>query len=563
MSTRKHTPRTRGFRPETNVLEDRQLLSAVVSGTDSKGDSWTLQLIGPGQLNVVKQDAPGTTTPAPLTSATDINTITIAGTDPETSKLIGKVTAAPTSDGRVFFQNLIEQPSRSEKFPGSGNGLVSIDMPNFWLGNTTPSGTTPTGTPSIQLPDGVETFDFGGVDTTFNPPTLTSSSTSDTTLIQMGLPTFGGSRIIINKAVSSSQVAPPATGSTTGTTINHGIVFAVAGRLDLFQANEIDGDPNNVPGQFKDVNSAATGSGGTTVISTSPGFGSTFAFTSNLFPNGSTKGSGITGQIGDVRIGGNATNFAAYAFDPTVSGGDKISNFSVGGETTNVQVVAPGGLRNAYFGKGMDTTELLAHVINNIQSNRGAVNSNVYSDRSISRVTLGGDVVNTKVLAGYAQNYVTILGDVIGDPALGQTPSAPPVPLNAQSFGGMTVHVAGNVTNSVFAASDQTFSLSSVTPSLSTFGNPNDILETGGQINGKIEGTVNNATIAPNQPSQAFFAAHVKKFTGPVVPPNVPEAPYSGPSQPTHLPGLPNANRALITVGASTPKGAVNTTKKA
>ena len=76
MSTRKHSPRARGFRPESTPLEGRQLLSGFVSGMDSKGDSWTFQMTGPGQVLVVKQpDSSGN--PAPLNSLTDIATITI------------------------------------------------------------------------------------------------------------------------------------------------------------------------------------------------------------------------------------------------------------------------------------------------------------------------------------------------------------------------------------------------------------------------------------------------------------------------------------------------------
>ena len=412
MSTRKHTTRNRGFRPETDALESRRLLSAVVSGTDTKGDAWTLRLIGPGAISVTKQNgADGS--PGALTSATDINTITVAGTDPQRSRLVGTVTKGAGSDGRVFFQNLLELPARSERFPGSGTGLLAIDIPNFWLGNTTPTGSTPSSTPSVAIPDGVETLDFGGVDTSVNQITPTATSTSDTALVTLGLPTFGGTRIILDKSVSSTQPNPAATATSGTTTLQHGVVFAVSGRLDLFQANEIDGDAVNPPGQFGDFNAAATGTGGTTLVSTTPGVGGTIAAFASLFPSNQYKGA-VTGQIGDVRIGGNATNFSTAVFDGTQSGGDKISNFSIGGETNNILVVAPTGLRNAVFGKGMDTVDILAHVVNTLKANRGAVNSNVTVDRSISRAEFGGDVVGTKILTGYQQNYINILTTVAG-----------------------------------------------------------------------------------------------------------------------------------------------------
>ncbi len=554
MWTRKRTPVNRGFRPEADVLECRQMLSAVVSGTDSKGDTWSLRLVGPGTLSVVKQNgADGT--PAALTSATDISTITIAGTNPLTSRLVGNVTAGPNSDGRVFFQNMTQLANRSEKYTGSGDGLLSIDMPNFYLGNTTPAGTAPTSTPTISIPDGVDTLDFGGVDTSVNQPP-TASATNDQAVVSLGLPTFGGTRIIINKSISSSETGPAASGSTTPTIVQHGVLFAVSGRLDLFQANEIDGDTNNPPGQFLPASSTTTTSaGGTVVFSSTPGFGSNFPFTSTLFPNALTKGA-VTGAIGNVRVGGNATNFSTFVFDPTFSGGDKIANYSVGGETNNVLLVAPSGARNVYFGKGMDTVTILAHVINALQANRGALNSNVFADRSISRANFGGDVVNTKLLAGYQQNYTNILSTVIGL-GLGSGASNAPNPLNAQSFGGMTLHVAGSVTNSVFAASVEPFQ-----NNYSKFGDPNQLVLTGGNINAKIEGTITNTVATPNTPNQAVFAAKVTSYKGPVVPPNVPEAPYATP-QPSHLPGIQHPSRSLIKVSTPTPTPTPTTTTTA
>jgi hypothetical protein len=121
----------------------------------------------------------------------------------------------------------------------------------------------------------------------------------------------------------------------------------------------------------------------------------------------------------------------------------------------------------------------------------------------------------------------------------------------------MTLHVAGDVTNSVFAASVEPFN-----GDFTTWGDPNQLVVTGGHITSKIEGTINNATIAPNTPSQAVFAQHVDGLAGPVIPPNVPEAPFPGPGQPTHLPGIHNLNRSLVTVGATTPKGPSASTKK-
>ena len=99
----------RALRPTAEDLESRQLLAAMVSGTDVDGDTWTLRLIGPGSLTVVKQ-AGADGNPAPLNSATEIDTITVAGTNPLSSQLVGTVKKGPNGDGKVFFNTFDELP---------------------------------------------------------------------------------------------------------------------------------------------------------------------------------------------------------------------------------------------------------------------------------------------------------------------------------------------------------------------------------------------------------------------------------------------------------------------
>src|SRR3954463_5367592 len=159
MSTRKSTPSRRSLRPQAESLETRQLLSslsttpsATVSGTDTKGDRWTLRLYGPGTMNVV--DANGNAfTSATRNTPHDINTITVSGTVTSQSRLVGKVTFVPTgSDGRVFFQQLTIAPTGAYPFLDPNlvrprvttpqNGIAAVDMPRFWLGDT--SGVAPT-----------------------------------------------------------------------------------------------------------------------------------------------------------------------------------------------------------------------------------------------------------------------------------------------------------------------------------------------------------------------------------------------------------------------------------
>ena len=151
MSMRKPAPARRSLRPLGESLETRQLLSslstvptATVSGTDTKGDKWTLTLYGPGTLNVV--DKNGTAfTPANQFTPDDISTITVSGTITSESRLVGKVNYVPAnSDGRVFFQQLTinntgeyGQLNPALVHPKASipqNGIAAVDMPDFWLG---------------------------------------------------------------------------------------------------------------------------------------------------------------------------------------------------------------------------------------------------------------------------------------------------------------------------------------------------------------------------------------------------------------------------------------------
>ena len=141
-------------------------------------------------------------------------------------------------------------------------------------------------------------------------------------------------------------------------------------------------------------------------------------------------------------------------------------------------------------------------------------------------------MVNSQILSGYSQNFtnltttITTIGDAVRQ---GIRPS---LPYNAVTSGGMAVHVAGSVQNSVFAASYQPAG-----GDFSVFGAPGSLALTGGQIKGNPEGTVNNSTIAPSSPLTAFYAKNVTAYSGPVVPPAVPQAPYTN-QTPVQLPGL-------------------------
>jgi hypothetical protein len=145
----------------------------------------------------------------------------------------------------------------------------------------------------------------------------------------------------------------------------------------------------------------------------------------------------------------------------------------------------------------------------------------VISSRQIGQVVLGGDVAGTLIQSGYVQQLESVF----------QNPANIPDPV-AQAGGRIHITIAGNVTESVIAAS--------VEPFEGTFGGPFDLELPGGAIKGKIEGTIDNTDVTPESPNTAFYAGEVRVFSGPVIPPNVPEAPYPRPISPQKLPGVPS-----------------------
>ncbi len=513
MAMRKHPARFRAIRPAAEDLERRQLLSGTVSGINTEGDAWTLTLTGPGSIMVTKQpDANGN--PTGLNDPSEINTITIFGTDPLTSRLVGTVVPSGKGSGEVFFQNLTEEPNDSEH-PGNTDGPLSIDMPDFYLGLT--SATAPNATngetePSITIPDGVSTLDFGGVDTTAffgtnGADSLNGNGENNQFTVALGIPQYAGTRIVVNKIITNS--VPPSGSSTTA--FQNGVSFIATGRIGLFQANEIDGSTTNQPSGF-------TLAGGVIVES---------------LPE---TAAAVNAEIGDVRVGGNATNLSVYS-------GDKINTFFVGGETNNISILAVGGSRNLYFGKGMDDVDVLTNSIQKLFANRGAVNSSVSSARQIGNIQFGGDVVGTNIGSGYTISSIAPeqtynpppapepgLGALFNVLSGGLTPTI--LGTHAQAGGQMRVNIAGNVTNSTFT--------SSVSPGTYGLGSADDLRLQPGTINARIQGTIDNSTATPESPNSAFYAAAVKLAKGPVVPPTIPEAPYAGPLTPKSLPGVPN-----------------------
>ena len=133
----------------------------------------------------------------------------------------------------------------------------------------------------------------------------------------------------------------------------------MAGRLNLFQANQITGNTTAglVPSQFPNqATPTVSDPGGTYVVSAA------------------SPTTGVTGQIGNVRIGGAATNFTTLVTEDPISAiaaegqlDAKISNYSVGGQTNNVLLLAPSGARNISFGLGMDNVTINSNIISSLR----------------------------------------------------------------------------------------------------------------------------------------------------------------------------------------------------
>ncbi len=596
MSKRKPTPPSRTIRPQAESLETRQLLSsnasqltAVVSGVDPDGASWTLRLYGPGALSVLATDGTAFTSGTKY-KVDSIDTITVSGATTDRTRLVGTVYPNPqTANARVYFQNLNVGSTgelgkidvgQVSNFRSVQNGIHTVDMPDFYLAHTeTTSPTAPTSTlhspihssaataGAILIPQGVNTLRFGGVDVDYTPDggtPLNQTGQNNEFAIDLGLPYTQGTSIIVNSVNSDAQA-----NSTAGSpAFQDYATFLVAGRLNLFQANAITGNKTAdlLPTQLvNSVPSSGLAPGGTYVISE----GGTV--------QEETIGGAPTGQIGDIRIGGDATNFTALVTEDPINAiaaegqlDAKISNFFIGGQTNNVLLIAPSGSRNISFGLGMDNTTINSLAISSLRANRDASNSNVTVSRSIGNLLIGGDVTDTNINVGESQS---LFSDVAfpGDAITGAAPfgafygDPPPIITNhamnplsgliepyAQSGGTLKARIAGSVTNSILSASVDAYpsalDFSQVPGSelangtwnftvLNTaqFGAATNVVLPRGVINAKIEGSVDNfsnplvdTTGVPG--SKAFFAQVVHRKTGPIIPPTVPYEPYKSPT---------------------------------
>jgi hypothetical protein len=549
----------RSLRPVAENLETRQLLTLfagsssltqVVKGTDPDGAQWTLKLFGPGAISVVGTG--GDTFDSSTQNQVDsILTITIAGSISTETRLVGTVTPNSGGNANVYFENLNVTNTgelgkidvgQVDNFRTVQNGIYAIDMPDFYLAHTA---TTAPSTPSlihtaaesagqITIPEGVNTLRFGGVDVDFTPSggtPLNQTGKSNEFQVNLGLPIAVGTSIIVNTVNSDAEANTAAATSP----FQDFATFLVTGRLNLFQANSITGNTTAglVASQFPNQTTPSIGSpGGTYVIS---------------------QGGAATGAIGDVRVGGAATNFTTFVTeDPlnvvTAEGqlDAKIGNFYIGGQTNNVLLVAPSGARNISFGQGMDNVTINTLAISSLTANRDAIDSTVTVSRSIGNLLIGGDVQNTNINVGELQSLFTFAnfplssalasgtGVFFGElPPTVANPQLNPVTDNlepiAQNGGTLNARIAGNITNSLFTASVDGDPSQAFAP---LFGSASgSLVLPRGVINAKVEGTINNTSnTLTTDPNKAFFARTVHKSHGPIIPPKVPYAPTKSPT---------------------------------
>ena len=559
----------RSLRPIAENLETRQLLSIssssllpaspltqVVKGTDPDGAQWTLKLYGPGALSVVGTggDTFDSTT---QNLAESILTITVAGSISTQTRLVGTVTPNSGGNANVYFENLNVTNTgelgkidvgQVSNFRTVQNGIYAIDMPDFYLAHTE---TTAPSSPSlihstaasagqIEIPEGVNTLRFGGVDVDYTPAggtPLNQTSQNNEFQINLGLPIVLGTSIIVNSVNSDAQ----ANSTTSSQPFQDFATFLVTGRLNLFQANTITGNTNAalLPSQFPGQTNAHS-PGGTYVVS---------------------QGGAATGAIGTVRVGGAATNFTTFvtedAINVTAAEGQldaKIANFYIGGQTDNVLLLAPSGARDIGFGLGMDNVTINSNIIQSLTANRDAIDSNVTVSRSIGNLQIGGDVQNTNINVGEAQSLFTFANTPPAVPVNTQTgvvnvpgsgvfwggkpPTVDSPQMNAltgniepiaQNGGTLNARIAGNITNSTFTASvDGDPSMAFATLFGSTSGS---LVLPRGVINAKVEGTINNSSnTLVTDPNKAFFARTVHRSHGPIIPPKLPYAPFKSPT---------------------------------
>ena len=217
-------------------------------------------------------------------------------------------------------------------------GIAAIDMPGFYMAHTDtawPSTTSPLHTTAqlageMNIPGGVINLRFGGVDATYTPPgrtPLNQTGKEHQFAINLGLPLVVGTSVIVNSVTSDAQVNP-----TSGSPPFQDIAtFLLTGRLNLFQANSINGNTTSglVPTHLVHLAVAGTNLAGGHLPDLPGRCGHR--------PDRQRPRRRQRHQLHHARRNPSPTPPAEGQLDA------KISNFSIGGETNNVLLVAPTG----------------------------------------------------------------------------------------------------------------------------------------------------------------------------------------------------------------------------
>ena len=265
------------------------------------------------------------------------------------------------------------------------------------------------------------------------------------------------------------------------------MIFEVAGRIDLFEANEIDGNTTYAP-------ASQSFTGGTILGS----------FADPL--------SGITGEIGFVRIGGNATNFSVTTNNTDL---ERLTCTSAARPTTST-ISPPAARVTSTSARVRRTSTILTHSIENLYANRDAnLNSTIVTTSEPPDRRQHGlrrrCVQHDDPLRLQSRNLATAASTEVADAIPGRPAGPPTSPrrhhasdgpcrrATAQANGMITAFIAGNVTNSVFAASDSTDLAdprrldqpeSSASPATRS-------CPLGGSSR-RVEGAIDNSTATPN-----------------------------------------------------------------
>ena len=351
------------------VLATFQNEGKDLTGQDRQGNTWNLQLTGPGEIIVTD------TSPNDGVLDDDINTIRLVGTNPKTSVLTGTVEQsqrAPTDStllptlGTVYFNRL-----------EALQGVKQIILNGFILTDTiTPPGssvlsaaeTSLNETTGIDLPGGVGTLSIQGIDArfpaSFNPLPITVTIGSSTT------PLTVKPNIRIDSIVNTvyDDTAFTTTGShqtiPTGPLTSPTVSLIVNGTIQNFDVVSITQatDLSTLFPPIKDNNLSSTPvitSNLQDLVIPTPVIPSDSAALEYQFPTVGTTGRTAVqaSAVGNIKVTGATTNTtfskSAQPFQSSLTGLNSVGTAQFGGPTDAVAIDSRGNIGKLSFTKGL------------------------------------------------------------------------------------------------------------------------------------------------------------------------------------------------------------------